>query len=278
MSSIISEETISKLELIKRSLLRVAIWTLVGGVILGAVSILLVGHENGVIALKLMGTVLILGLMLLISVDNFQKIASRNAAIQVFALIGLIMNLVWAVLWIILCWMPELRTDCSDGGWITCHQSILLKVALSTTYLSAMGLFGSNILSINEGEKRSIILPLKITALVCVVYECVYGIVFTVMNVESWFRNAEIMLRLGLLSGFVGVAAVVLTLVAFAISRVEKNRLASAQKSKRAVVGGNGAQIKTEDELRAEIEEKVRREMIEEEVRKKFSQDRDGQS
>lgn len=271
MSSILSEQTITKFETSKKILLKIAIWTMVGGVVLGAVSILVGWDGDGAMIAKLMGTVLLLGLMLLISVNNFRRIASKEAAVQILAIIGLVTNILWATLWIIMIWVPELLTDCTDRDRFvtTCGPSILTKVAVCVSSLSCLGFFGSNVMSIFEGEKKSIIKPLKITCLICLVYECVYSVVMTIME----FRYSEWSQKFGMLSGFVGFAWVVLVIVALVISRSERRRLAVPRGNDSGNTTGKNVAPKSEAELRAEIEEKVRREMIEKEVREQFARE-----
>lgn len=276
MSSILGEQTITKFETSKKILLKIAIWTMVGGVVLGAVSILVGWDGDGAMIAKLMGTVLLLGIMLLISVNNFRRIASKEAVVQILAIIGLVANIFWATLWIVMIWVPELLTDCTDRDRFvtTCGPSILTKVAVCVSSLSCLGFFGSNVMSIFEGEKKSIIKPLKITCLICLVYECVYSVVMTIME----FHYSEWSQKFGMLAGFVGFAWVVLVIVALVISRSERRRLAAPRGNDSGNTTGKNVAPKSEAELRAEIEEKVRREMIEEEVRKKFAGGGDGES
>ena len=278
MSSIFSESTINKFESFKKILLKTAIWTMVGGVALGVISILVGGSDSGTMILRLMGTVFLLGFMLLISVNNFRRIASGDALVQTLALIGLVTNVLWAVLWTMMVWAPELMTSCSDAGArygaryeTICNSSVLLKIAVCVSYLSSLGFFGSNIMSIFEGEKKGVIRPLKITCLVCLVYECLYGVVMVLINYDF----SELSQRFGMLAGFVGFAWVVMVIVALALSSSEKKRLSIASSSNSRVNEpiNSGVPIKTDDELRAEIEEKVRREMIEKEVREQFAKE-----
>lgn len=294
MSSILSENTITKFEASKKILLRIAIWTMVSGVVLGAILILVGGSNSGEMIGKLMGTVLLLGLMLLISVNNFRRIASRDAVVQVLALIGLVTNVLWAILWVTMIWAPELLLTCDDSvprashGMVSarCYSSVLMKIALCVSYLSGLGFFGSNIMSMFEGEKRGVIRPLKITCLICILYEYIYAIVLTIMG----FHTSEWSGRFGMLSGFVAFAWIIMVIVALVISSSEKRRLSVIKKNSENVSTNNsapnnnalnssinnstnGITTKTESELRAEIEEKVRREMIEKEVREQFARE-----
>ena len=283
MSSILSEKTIAKFEASKKILLRIAIWTMVGGVVLGAVLILAGGSDSGEMIGKLMGTVLLLGLML-----------SRDAVVQVLALIGLVTNVLWAILWVTMIWAPELLLTCDDSGprasygmvSTRCYPSVLMKITLCVSYLSGLGFFGSNVMSIFEGEKKGIIRPLKITCLICILYEYLYAIVLTIMD----FHTSEWSGRFGMLSGFVAFAWIIMVIVALVISSSEKRRLPVIKNNSEGVSMNNGVlnndalnspinnstngiTAKTESELRAEIEEKVRREMIEKEIREQFARE-----
>lgn len=275
MSSIISKTSLEKFESARKYVLKAAIWLLVGGVILGALTILFGGMPSGEVIGKFMGTLFIIALMMIISVNNFKMIASENAAIQVFALVGLVSNIVWALLWTLLCWQPEWGADCSGLGsryyTTICEMSTLFKCAVAFSYLSALGLIGSNVLSIQEYDKGNLIRPLKITAVSCATYEMLY---LTVMVFFNYDFDSEFATRLGALAVFVGFAWFAITLTALIISsneKVKRQRIAEKKKEEREEARGNAAMptMKTEAELRAEIEEKVRREMIEKEVRAK---------
>jgi len=275
MSSIISKTSLEKLESIRKYVLKAAIWLLVGGVVLGAITILIGGSSSGEIISKFIGTMFIVALMMMISVNNFKQIAIEDPSIQTFALIGLISNLVWTVLWTLLCWDPELGWVCETtkmraaGSTCVTGMSVLFKFALISSSLSALGLLGSNVLAIYEGKKKSMIRPLKITAVICATYELMFFIL--AVSLDFNFRS-EFLSRLGMLAGFAGFAWFSITIVALILSSNEKskNKAAAEKKVEDDAEGNTSKPKKTEAELRAEIEEQVRREMIEKEVRKKI--------
>lgn len=259
--------------------MKTAIWLLVGGVVMGALTILFGGISSGEIIGKFMWTLFIVALMMMVSVNNFKMVATEEAAIQSFALVGLVSNLLWALLWTILCWVPELGSTCSSScsycSSYSCGMSVLFKCAVSFSYLSALGLLGSNVLSIYEGDKKSLIRPLKITAVVCATYEFLY---LTVMTIFNYNFTSEFASRLGMLAVFAGFAWFAIVITALILSTNEKSRRAKrddseTQKSKRNEV----SVAKSEEELRAEIEEQVRREMIEKEVRAKLGAEQNTQ-
>lgn len=275
MSSIISKTSLEKLESIRKYVLKAAIWLLVGGVVLGAITILIGGSSSGEIISKFIGTMFIVALMMMISVNNFKQIAIEDPSVQTFALIGLVSNLVWTALWILLCWNPELGRVCettkmrvADSACIT-GMSVLFKFALISSCLSALGLLGSNVLAIYEGKKRSMIRPLKITAVICATYELMFFILAVSLDFD--FRS-EFLSRLGMLAAFAGFAWFSITIVALILSSNEKskNKAVAEKEAEEDAEESTSKPTKTEAELRAEIEEQVRREMIEKEVRKKI--------
>lgn len=264
MSSIFNKQSLETIDKIRGGILKAAIWVLIGGVVAGAGAILVSDTSSGEIVAKFMGTMFIVGLMMMICVNNFRRIACEDAAIQSFALVGVVSNVVWAVLWTLIVWDPELA--CTKGTFVSCNMSILVKFATAFSYLSALGLIGSNVLAIYEGEKKGLIRPLKITAVICATYEMLYYTVITFSGTgyESYGND-----KLAMLAGFVGFVWFWIVIAALIISRSEKRKLGDGKK---VVVKEEPVEKKpkTDDELRAEIEEQVRREMIEKEVRERL--------
>lgn len=266
MSSIVGKSTLAKLEDLRKIVLKSAIWVLVGAVIVGALTILFGGSESGDVMGKFMGTLFIVALMMMISVNNFKMVATENSEIQIFALIGLVSNIFWAVLWILLCWNPEWFIMRSRG--LSYEMSLLAKFAFVFSYLSALGLFCSNIMNIYEGDKKNMIRPLKITAVVCIVYEMLFA---TVVTFSPRLLEGDFAERLSMLAGFVGFAWFFIVIAAWILSKNEKNRDGvNSKKMEKKKPEAKPVAPKTDEELRAEIEEKVRREMIEKEVRAEF--------
>ena len=271
MSSIVSQSTLVKLENLRKVILRVAIWVLVGAVIMGALTILLGGSESAEVMLKFVGTLFIVALAMMISVNNFRMVATEKNEVQVFALIGLVSNIFWAVLWTLLCWNPEwfIGTISRSGYYYYYGPSTLAKFASVASYLSALGLFCSNIMNIYEGTKRNMIRPLKITAVVCIVYEMLYA---TLVTILPELANGEAAMRFSMLAGFVGFAWLFIVIVALILARNEKRQDGVAKRKTKVekLETKPVAAPKSEEELRAEIEEKVRREMIEKEIRERL--------
>jgi hypothetical protein len=279
MSRLFKDSTIEKIESIRKYVLKAGIWTLIGGVVLGAIFILISDSSSGEIIGKAVGTLFIVAIAMMVSVNNFDRLKDNDPVVEVFATIGLIFNLIWAPLWIIVCWNAVSAIDTRE--WF----SALLKVATTMSYLSALGFVGSNLMAIYEGEKQGIIRPLKITATACATYEMIY---FTMAAWSSYDYKSDILNRLGKLAGFAGFIWVVIWIVVLVISRNEKKRQDAerrkaqekkAEKYEEAVLRSAAALPKNETKedqearLRAEIEEKVRREMIEKEVREKLEKE-----
>lgn len=292
MSSIINERSLQRIENFKKYVLRAAVWVLVGAVAIGALAILMAGTDSGEIIGKFVGTLFIIALMMMVSVNNFKRIASREPSVQIFALLGLFFNMVWAILWTLICWNPSWATVCTgcdtrtkyqflDYCYQTCVPSILIRSAAVASYMSALGFIGSNVMSLYEGNKRGIIRPLKITAVVCATYEMLYFTMISIGSEMNYIYND----RFGMLAGFVGFAWFAIVIAAWIISRSERNKMNRVAVSNnvapapvaQAPVKENKAP-KTDDELRAEIEEQVRREMIEKEVRARFEKEKEKQS
>ena len=292
MSNILSKASLVKIENVRKYALKAAVWLLVGSVVLGAIIISFGSISRGSeIIRKFMGTMLIVALTMIVGMNNFKMVASKDKEVKVFALIGLVSSLAWALLWIILCWMPEWVETCAPigggglgGGW-HCDMSILLKFAAIFSYLSVFGLIVSNVLAIYEGNRRSLIRPLKITAVVCIAYDFLFLMVMAFLGFDLTFFDfdlaffgadfaSDIIERLGVLAVFAGFVWFVIVIVVLLLSKNEKNRVEykDVELQPQEVAKGKKKKVKTiqrktDEELRAEIEEQVRREMIEKEVR-----------
>ena len=287
--SLFSEATLAQFKNIKATIQKAAIWIFVGGVILSAVMIAVGGIDEFSVFGKLSGTLMILALMLIVSVFDFAKIETGNKETQLFAFIGVISNVFWALLWIGLIWgVFNYWTDrcisvrSSYYSVSSCYSyaiSFFGKMALISSFLSALGLFGSAIMGIKEYDKSSSIRPLKITAIACLTYEMIFWSITTFMNFQ--FGEHVILARLAAIAGLAAFVWFVAGIVAAFISRGVKNSKEyerNKELMEKGLAAANAqaatpAAPKTDEELRAEIEEKVRREMIEKEVREKLEKE-----
>ena len=293
--SLFNATTLEQFKRTKAIIQKAAIWVFVGGVVLSALLLVFGGLTESTVLGRMVGTLMILALMLVVSIFDFAKIESGDKETQAFAFLGVVMNVFWALLWIGIIWevLPFTTRDCGGGGefitnYCSTKISILGKLAVISSLLSALGLFGAAVMGIKEYDKRSSIRPLKITAICCLVYEEVFYSILTLMNFD--ISGNELLTRLVALAGFTGFIWVVAAIIAALMSKSARNAKEYA-KNKELLEKGRAAEAaekasvatpapapalaapKTDEELRAEIEEKVRREMIEKEVRERVEKE-----
>lgn len=255
MSTILKTSTLEKLKPIRSTLLKISIWIFIAGVILGVGLILFGGNGWNMMLsyLRITGTLIIIATSMLIAVNNFKRLESENRFAGTLALIGLICNILCSLLWILLIWeiFPMYNyTPYSSYSFSLIHSyTFPCQLAIVTTALASFGFFGSNIALIGVKSSQKIVKPLKITALICLAYECLFGIVNAFiysMDSRAWV--------LAVFAGFVWFIATIIAILITVFSNPSKQ-------------SNSMSQPKTEAELRAEIEAKVRAEMIEKEVR-----------
>ena len=262
--SLFSSETLQKIQKIRKIFLKFAVWILIAELAFGAILILTEGW--GVAVGRIQGTFLVLALILFVSVNNFIRIEKGSEITQVFALIGFFGNLIWGIFFLLLMWeivpfhwIEDTTRISSYPGYsypyTKYHMTFYAMAMLISAYVAAGGFWISNIISIKETVK--LVKPLKITAILCVVYLWIFGTIIT--PIEPEFKDVE---KLYQLAGLAGLAFGITALAALIISRTNRKK----------AIESDSAQFtpKTEAELRAEIEEKVRREMIEREIRAKM--------
>ena len=289
-SGIYRPSTIEKIKTFKNLLLKMIIWTLVGGAILGALMILLADSAGGEVMAKFMGTLFILAGAALVTVVDFHGIESGDKASQILASMGIVMNICWSVLWILVIWevfdIWEPFKCAHSSSSISCYgfrtYSILGRITFISTYLSSLGLFGSCAMGLYEGSKKSTIRPLKITSTACLAYTELYAIIIVITDGITFDDAFN---RFGVLAGFTSFIWFITLIIATVLSRREKKIIESSERKKQEEkqqqilekaagnVAAKPATPKTDEELRAEIEEKVRRELIEKEVREKLEKE-----
>ena len=294
MKGILKESTIALFANIKNIFRNVAIWTLIGGVVLGMILVVVKDDVNsGEIVQKMMNTFFVMAIAMLISALGAKRVDSENAVVQILALICLAFNAIWFVLWTVCIWLGF-----NSGNSL----SVVDRLALITSILAGFGLIGANVMNIYEGSKKSTVLPLKITTLVCLGITSMHGIV----RAATMGTSADSSLgRFDALAVFTGTAFFIVLIVALISSSSEKSKVkseqrkemvrqrqqmmqqtmaqnqqllyeqqqAAAQRVAEEQAARDAKKPKTDDELRAEIEEKVRREMIEKEVREKLEKE-----
>ena len=226
-----SELTMQKIKKVRKVFLWTAVWLLIGEFVLGA--ILILTQSWNVSIGKIQGTFLIITAILFVA------------------------NIIWAILACLLIWevVPfnwferGVRTGIFGVEYETniYHMTFWAMTMAVALYAALASFWMSNVMAIKETVGA--VKPLKITSMVCIVYIWAFGTITTLAEID-----AEDALNLYQLSGLAGLAFGITTLAAWIISIANKKKVS-------AVPG------KTEEELRMEIEEKIRREMIEKEVR-----------
>ena len=276
MNGIFNESALGTIAKIKKGFLWSAVCILIGGFVLGAILIVM-GTINELMG-KVLETMGILALVLFVGVNNFIRMEKGTKIIQILALVGLVTGLLAAILGILLVWeaLPAVeqisgngcnsdvynrKIDgiCYDIMIVRYGPSIWAKILSVLASLAGAGFWLSNVMSIKETIK--VVKPLKITSVVCEVYCAIYAVVMVFISSSDIYRN-EVFTRMSALSALAGFAFVVTALAALIISKTSGK--------KQAVTSDAVAVPKTDAELRAEIEEKVRREMIEKEVRERM--------
>lgn len=269
--SFFNEDTLVKIQKTRKIFLKFAVGILIAELAFGAV-LILTGFWDLAIG-RIQGTFLIFALILFLGINSFIRLEKGNKIIQTFALIEFISSLVFGVFAFLLMWeivpanwMEEITkiSSYNSRSYTTTvsHMTFWTIAMLVASYATAAGFCIANIMSIKTTIKA--VKPLKITAIICTFYLWIFGTIITIIQPE--FSDVE---KLYQLSGLAGLALVITTLAASIISKANKNK----QENVARIVNGNNLSQnipKTEAEIRAEIEEKVRREMIEKEIRTKL--------
>ncbi|MBO7560505.1 hypothetical protein J6T21_00480 [Candidatus Saccharibacteria bacterium] len=309
MIGIFSETTINVFKNIKNVFRQIATWTLIAGVVFGCILICLGDFNANDIVAKIMAMFFNLGIAMLVCTNNIRRIENERPAVQIFALISLVCNAIWFLLWSICIWAD---VETVFRGTVTVGS-----FATTASVLSFFALIASNTMAIYEGDKKGTILPLKASSIAALGVVSLHGIV-TAFSWTDRFSKSYIgstWQRFDTLAGFLTVAWIILLIVALVTSSGESSKVKAVQrkqqleekKQKRAAQQqayyeqqqayyaqqqeafrqqqeayekqkaeaekASSKKAKSDDELRAEIEEKVRREMIEKEVREKLEKE-----
>lgn len=263
------ENTLIKIQKVRKAFLWVAVWILIAELIGGAI-LILTGSQSVIIG-KIQLTFLVLALILFVGVNNFIRIEKGDRTTQCFAIMSFACGLIWGILASVLIWeivpFTWIVESMGDSYYRRRFYSVEYHLTgwaismLIASYTAGAGFWISNVLAITETVKS--VKPLKITAVISILYLWVFGTVVTLMEPE--FEDVQ---KFAQLAGLASLAFVVTAATALIISVTSKGK---DNKSK-AIDSDGSAELmaKTEAELRAEIEEKVRREMIEKEVRERL--------
>ena len=218
MKKIISDETIRKIDDSKKYIGKFAIWLVVGVVALSVIAILFFENPGEVIG-KFIGSLLLIALASAVSLNNIMRANKDSASVVVFALACLVFNVIWTICWLLLIWQPDWANVANYTDGYVLHSfrpSMLYKIALIASCLSFLCCGNSNIMCIEEYNKKSLIRPLKITSAICLSYVACYIIFMVLSNFDLEFTG--IVMRLGILAGFAGTAWVILVIMTVVIS------------------------------------------------------------
>ena len=251
MSSIFKESTIERIKSIRKVFLWSAVCILIGELIVGA--ILILSQSFNLVIGKLMGTFALCAVVLFLAVSNFSKMEKEERVVQLFALISLVMNMVWLMLAILLIWevVPSVEHVNGVGYYLSTRPSMMVKL-MSVAINTGIGCFLiSIVLSIKETVKP--VRPLKIAALICELYCCIYAVVvtfgdITYMTDTRWYA----------LAGLAGFAFIVMAIAAAIVSR------SGGKKNEDA------AQVIDKQAMQATIQE-----MVEKEVQERMKAERE---
>lgn len=253
MSTILKTSTLEKLKPIRSILLKISVWLFVVAVIFGVGLILFGGNGWNMMLsyLRITGTLIIIAISMLVAANNFKRLESENRFVGALALTSLICNILCSLLWILIIWEILPTWSTSGSLYYASPLSVFTQLAIIATSLASFGFLSSNIILIGANSNQKTIKPLKITAIICLAYICLFSIinVFVYINGRAWLLAA--------FAGFVWINATIIAILISVFSNPSKQNNSTAQP-------------KTEAELRAEIEAKVRAEMIEKEVRAKL--------
>lgn len=279
-----SAEQIEKFQKLKSSMQKGSVWLFVGGAIIAALTIMTGDYD---VMGRMMGTIFVIAFLLVFSSAEFARLNSEYKAAQTFSLIGIIANIVWAVLALASIWgLFEFSTSDCSGSKFYCETTLTLMGKLFTiaSSFAGLGFFGCLTMGIKEFDKRQTLMPLKVTGGICLTYTSLF---FLLVALEVIDANNSGIERFGALAGLAYFIWLVAAIAAHVISKnaskeevekankalVEKGKAALAEKEQINAAPAASVAPKTDDELRAEIEEKVRREMIEKEVRERVEKE-----
>ena len=175
----ITGESVSKTKKLRSILMRVSVWTFVAGVAITAVLIVTEAMSS---AWQLSLTIFIIALVMLIGVNGFYRLEDEHKAVRVLAGLGLVTSVIWGILAMLFIWELLGLMD-HDYYSFSSSYSIAGKIFIMVGSLAGLGVIGSNILAIKEYDKKNVIKPLKITALVCLGYVELYSIITTLAGV-----------------------------------------------------------------------------------------------
>ena len=297
MSKLISDQSLERFKTFRKNLLKIAMWIFVGGVATGVLLILFGGTDSAEVMGKIMGTLFLLALAFGVSSNLVGKLEEDNATAQGFAILGIFASLAAIIMWILFTWgvFPEYAKSNCIGIFDYCSSSeyhIMYKISLFITYLASLGFFAANTIAIKEYDRGSAMKPLKITAVIALVYTEIYSAITVFNNNTVFSTQDDFSTRLNLLAAFASGIWLIATIVALIISHgakkqltrnnitSERDLLEKVHKQLDEMQNAKAPEVKAseskkdelpddEEEMRKEIEKRVRAELMEKEIREK---------
>ena len=263
--SILNQISQEKIKELTGILLKVSVGIFIFSAIMGSITILTNFSEFGA---KAFGISIIIGLSTLVSTNGLNLLSSENKFTQITAIVLLASNVIWAIGYSLMILGVIDYTDCTERRhdyytYIStqCVVTAWGVITAIATSLACLSLSWSNVSTIKSNNKA--VQALKYTVYACIGYTCIFFMVNTIASSYGVVISNGPSSMLAIFSGFMGVLA---WIIAHFISKSERKE----QDASRQVATINPPQQptpKTDEQLRAEIEEQVRREMIEKEVR-----------
>ena len=251
MSRVIKESTVEKIKGIKSVFRQIALWTFITGIVLGGIFIMIGGVDTlSDIIGRIIAMFFFMAIAMLIASININHLSSQNAGSQVLALIGLIVDATCFVLWVLALWVEDMFL----WSYNPAHLNMLGAVAVMFAILNGFFLIASCTMAMYEGEKKNIIVPMKIVSIACLGIVCLHGIVnaFTSVTdnpcqsyhgdygtcilgdwIDSLVPLNEFLTRFAILASFSGFFWVVTLIIAGVNSSSEHNKIAKAEKQAR---------------------------------------------
>ena len=213
MKSLFSETVIEKIRKVKKGFLWAAVCILIGEVVVGAI-LILAQSFNETIG-RLMATFAVCAIMLFFGVNNFSRMEKNDRIVQSFALMGFICNLIWLFLAFLFIWNVVPFVEVSS--FYSYKMTAIAKVFSVAVDVALVSFCVSNTWAIEETLKP--VRPLKITALICVLYCGIYSVIVTIGDVQSvtdgrWYA----------LAGLAGFAFIVMVIAAVIVSKNGKKK------------------------------------------------------
>lgn len=207
MSSLFSNSTIEIIRKIKKVFLWAAACILIGEFVVGVILILAQTFDLSIG--KLMGTFALCALSLFVGVNSFSVMEKGKSVAQGFALAGLIADLIWLVLAILMIWEV---IPFSEINRFMPSISVMAKILFIAIQMTVMCFCVSNVIMIEETLKP--VKPLKITAIICALYCGIYAVVVTLGDYDVMLDT-----RWYILAGLAGLGFIVMTIAASIVSK-----------------------------------------------------------